>query len=338
MPFKFPLQLPRTATKNWLKMLVTFFTAFTITIISLRTWQVLRAHQPATPDPNPSVIETPADPPTPPSSDPDSPSSEASFVSLQPVVDHWLSTTKADVGLVIYDLDHDQVAASHQPDKVFSMASVYKLFFAYSGYRQIDQDATLADQPYVTTSDYRAGRYTFGQCLDLIIRESYNGCADRLLFDQAQFRQANALKQSLNLTHTSLSNLTSTANDLTILMRYYWQHNDLSAASWQKLTDSMLNQPASVVDDDVIAHWRAGLPSGFHQAQVYDKVGWQINPDDNTWLIYNDVAFLEFHHPDRHYSAVILTHNLESANRLSQLGSLLETAILTAQTTVPNAP
>lgn len=324
------LKLPRTATKNWLKMLVTFFTAFTITIIALRTWQVIQA-QPNDPDSSvatPSNPAAPDDPGEPNYPDPESPAANPDFVDLQPIVDQWLTTTQADVGLMIYDLDHDQVAASHQPDKVFSIASVYKLFFAYSGYRQIDQNPALADQHYVTTSDYRADRYTFGQCLDLIVRESYNGCADRLLTDREQFRQANALRQELGLAHTSITSLTSTADDLTTLMRFYWQHADLSDVSWQKLADSMLNQPTSVVDEGRISNWRAGIPSGFSQAKVYDKVGWQINDDDTSWLIYNDVALLEFTNPARHYSLVVLTSGLESASYLRQLGRQLEAAIL----------
>lgn len=327
---KFWLKLPRTATKNWLKMLVTFFTTFTITVIGLRTWQILQI-QAANNDTPPTAPSdpTPNSPSDPGSPEPEPPTVDPDFIDLQPVVDQWLTTTAADVGLVLYDLDHNQIAANYQPNKIFSIASVYKLFFAYSGYRQIDQNPQLADQYYVTTNDYRADRYTFGQCLDLIVRESYNGCADPLLIDRNQLRQADALRQELSLDHTSIINLTSTANDLTTLMRFFWQHPDLSNTSWQKLADSMLNQPTSVVDEGRIYNWRAGIPSGFNQAKVYDKVGWQINDDDNGWLIYNDVALIEFSNPARHYSLVVLTNGLESTNYLRQLGHQLETAILT---------
>ncbi len=324
------LDLKRTATKNWPKMLLTFFTTFTLTIIGMRTWQTLRAEVSVNPNPSADDISSASDENntdnTGATSNPMSQATRA-FVDLQPIVDQWLTTTSADVGIVIYDLDYNRIAAAHQADEAFNIASIYKLFYAYSGYRQIDQNPQLADQPYVTTNDYRADNYTFGQCLDLIIRESYNGCADFMIFDTNQVNQANKLTQELELDNTSLAGITSTANDLTKLLRLYWQHPDLSNASWQKLTDSLLNQPIVAIDDERL-DWRGGLPAGFNHALVYDKVGWLRSPTDEYWIAYADAAILDFPTSDRHYTFVVLTQDLEDASRLSQLGSLIEAAIL----------
>lgn len=319
--------LKRTATKNWLKMLLTFFTTFTITIIGMRIWQALRTEiPPHSNDTNNNVDNNDA------ASTPNTaPQATRDFIDLQPIVDQWLTTTRADVGLVIYDLDYDRVAATHQANKAFDIASIYKLFYAYSGYRQIDQDPQLADQHYVATSDYRADDYTFGQCLDLIIRESYNGCADFMIIDSDQVTQVNQLVQELQLDNTSLAGVTSTANDLTQLLQLYWQHPDLSPTSWQKLADSLLNQPITMIDEDPL-NWRGGLPAGFNHALVYDKVGWLRSPTDEYWITYADAAILDFPTSNRHYSFVVLTQNLEDANRLSQLGSLVENSILNNNT------
>lgn len=253
------------------------------------------------------------------------------FIDLQPTVNAWLKTTTASVGLMVYDLDNNRVAASYQADRVFNVASIYKLFFVYDGYRQIDTGAIAADAPYVTTSDYRAGTYTYGECLDLMVRESYNGCANKMRSDRQAFARVQTLIDELNLTKTTNGGLSSTAADLTELLKLFYRHSDLSDASWQKLADSMLNQPPTKVDATTTYNWRQGLPSGFSkQVNVYDKVGWAWDEDAKVWQTYADAAIVEFPSLDRHYAVVVLTSNLPGRNpvALASLGTRLEDAIL----------
>lgn len=265
---------------------------------------------------------------------PEPPAEQApEFINLQTVVDAWRKTTSANIGLMIYDLDNARVAASHQPDKSFNVASVYKLFFVYDGYRQIESGAVSANSRYVTTSDYRAGTYTYGECLDLAIRESYNGCADKLRSDKSAYTRVNALIKELSLKRTTNAGLSSTAADITELLKLYYAHSDLSDENWQKIADSMLNQPATKVSDDTTYDWRQGFPSGFSsQVNVYDKVGWAWDKAAETWTTYADAAIVEFPEENRHYIVVVLTSNLRGHDpvALKNLGMRLENAVLKA--------
>lgn len=330
-------KLGRTISKNWFKIFVTFVAAVTIVISGLRLAHELQSQQPNRDDDGNTANTEPADSePTDGNhgTDPtqsEEPQTTTDFIDLQPIVDQWLATVKnARVGLAIYDLDANQMAASYQADKVFDIASIYKLFFAYSGYRQIEQNPALANQFYVRTRDYRAGNYTFGQCLDLIVRESYNGCAERLLGDADQVPLAQQIIDELGLNHTTLRGIASTANDLVKLLQLYWQHPDLSEASWAQITDSMLNQPPTAVEDGIIYDWRMGLPKGFKTAKVYNKVGWLRSSDDRYWKTYNDAAIVEFPEQGRHYAIVVLTNDLRSASSLGRLGTLIEAAVISS--------
>lgn len=263
--------------------------------------------------------------------DPESPSNPQpanSFINLQPTVDAWLRTTNRQVGLMIYDLDHDRVAASYQPNRVFSVASIYKLFYVYDGYRQLASGAENPNSYFVTTSDYRAGRYTIAQCLDLAVRESYNGCADPLRSNATRSRRVQQLINELGLTSTSNLGLESTASDITALLKLYYTHEDLPDALWAKLADSMLNQPPTEVAADTVYDWREGLPSGFSDSvKVYNKVGWAWNGE--SWNVYADAAIVEFPEQNRHYAMVVLTKNFANASTISNLGRMLEATILT---------
>lgn len=266
------------------------------------------------------------------SQSPDAKPPEApAFIDLQPTINAWLKTTSANVGLMVYDLDNNRITASYQPNRIFNVASIYKLFFVYDGYRQIETGDVAANSRYVTTSDYRADTYTYGECLDLMIRESYNGCADRMRSDKAAYARVVNLIDELDLKNTAGAGLSSTAADLTKLLKLYYEHPDLSNASWQKISDSMLNQPATKVDATTTYNWRQGLPSGFSEhAKVYDKVGWEWNETDKIWNTYADAAIVEFPEQNRHYIVVVLTSGLTSRNAapIANLGTRIEDAVL----------
>lgn len=257
------------------------------------------------------------------------PQPEDSFISLQPTVDSWLTTTNRQVGLMIYDLDHDRIAASYQPNRVFDVASVYKLFYVYDGYRQIASGAEKLNDYFTTSTDYRAGSYTIGECLDLAIRESYNGCADPLRNSTTRSLRVQKLINDLNLERTTNLGLESTASDLTKLLKLYYDHDDLPESLWRRIADSMLNQPPTMVAPNTEYDWRQGLPSGFsNQAKVYNKVGWNWN--GSSWTTYADAAIVEFPALGRHYTVVVLTQNFPSYAPITKLGTLLEHVITEA--------
>ncbi len=276
-----------------------------------------------------STISTPEQPNAPPEETPGT-DAKSAFINLQPTVNRWSSGIKAKVGLMIYDLDHNKVAAELNANQVFSTASIYKLFFAYVGYQDIDSGYMDPDRPFAITNDYRADTYTFSECLDLMIRESYNGCADPIRSNQRLYRRAEALIDSLELKNTTNGGLSSTPSDLASFLKFLYQNHDLSAESWANFQDSLLNQPPTKVGEKETYDWRQGLPTGFSEAvTVYDKVGWAWSDTGSYWTVYNDAAIVEFPDLNRHYIIVLLTTDLheDPPVSLQKLGTELEATI-----------
>lgn len=248
---------------------------------------------------------------------------EAKFINLQPIVDRWHNSLDKNtkVGVMIYDLNNSRTAASFDADVKFNVASIYKLLFAYDGYRQLAIGSEKPDQFLVHTEE--KGDLTVSKCLDLIIRESYNGCADVMARDTNRISRVNGLMRDLDMSNTSNIGLESTAADLTKLLRAYWRHTDLTEQLWRQLSDSMLNQPATTYD------WRQGLPAGFSDSvKVYNKVGWERNVEDNRWNIYADAAIVDFTEFKHYYTVVVLTQNLKDYKTISQLGRMIEDAVI----------
>lgn len=306
------------------------FTVFNLTLVAtiLISNSLVTIIVPSNDDP-PSTISTPEQPDSP-SEEPPATDAQPAFINLQPTVNRWSSSVKAKVGLMIYDLDHNEVAAELNANQVFPTASIYKLFFAYVGYQDIDSGYTDPDQPFAITNDYRADTYAFSECLDLMIRESYNGCADPIRSNQRLYRRAETLIDDLGLKNTTNGGLSSTPSDLASFLKFLYQDHDLSAESWASFQDSLLNQPPTKVSAKETYDWRQGLPAGFSETvKVYNKVGWAWSDTDNYWTTYNDAAIVEFPDLDRHYIIVLLTANLREDPPISlqKLGTELEATI-----------
>lgn len=303
--------MPRIISKNWIYLLVTFLVAFSVSLVAAKF--VISAMQEKN---NGAITETGAE--TIIEVTPQEPA-KPEFINLQPTVDEWLAGVDGNVGLMVYDLDHNQVAAEYNANEIFNSASIYKLFFVYDGWRQIEAGNDDEAEVFVTTSD--KGALTLESCLDLMIRESYNGCADPMRADTERFARAEALATELGLQNTSSAGLYSSAADLVELLKFYWQHSDLSSETWAKIQDAMLNQPPTTYN------WRQGLPSGFSDAAlVYDKVGWNYN--GSRWTIYDDAAIVEFPEQNRHYIIVVMTENFRTPEPLVRLGQMLESTII----------
>lgn len=231
---------------------------------------------------------------------------------LQSAVDNWVNTHKKDdLAVSIYDLDQNILLASHNADKNLFIASIYKLFVAYEGYRLAEKNNNF-DQPFL-------GKLTYADCLDKMIRSSDSPCAETMANMIGQQRLNQLIVSEFNLKNSTL--YYSNTKDLTALMKLYYLHPDLSANSWHKIQDSMLNQP--IVNKK---NWRRGLPSGFSdQVKVYNKVGWHSD-DGVNWKFYHDAAIVYFPKQNRHLSVVVLTENTHP-DQIAKLAKSLELAI-----------
>lgn len=251
---------------------------------------------------------------------------EAKFIDLQPTVDKWVKTLRSpeQAGVMIYDINNSEIAAQYNPDEVFNVASIYKLLFAYDGYRQIANGSDDPNEVLITSSE--KGSLTLEKCLDLIIRESYNVCADVLNKDANRLARVNGIIRDLGMTNTSNMGLNSTASDITKLLRNYWRHTDLTASLWNKITDSMLNQPPTSSNGSPVYDWRQGLPAGFSKnVKVYNKVGWEWN--GSSWNTYADAAIIDFTDFNHYYTVVVITKNLSNYNKITNLGHMIEDTV-----------
>ncbi len=246
------------------------------------------------------------------------------FVNLQSVVDNWANSSEyGEAAVEIFDLDYGRVAASYRANASMYPRSIYKLFYVYDGYAQIDAGR---DDP---NASYLDG-LSLGQCLDIMVSQSNNPCAEKMLEDEPRLARVGNLIRSLGLTNTQPDGLKSSAHDISLLLQHYYRHSDWSASSWQKFRNSALNQAWT---------YRKGLPSGFTLATVYNKTG--FGQGAGNVYVNNDAAFVEFPALDsngnsdpsnpnlhaRHYIMVVMT-NQSSHTILTRLGKMLEQAIV----------
>ena len=237
-------------------------------------------------------------------------------VDFQSVVDEWVDSVAGDKGIVIYDLDRDEVTASYNPDDKFATASIYKLFVVYEGYRLLEDKEWQADDPAGSTG------YTIAKCLDLAIRESNSSCAETLWAKIGHDNLEDIVKNDFGLANTYVEDLLSTPMDVMSMMKRFYYHNDINDPMLvEQMKDSFLNQPKTEYD------WRQGLPSGFEIANVYNKVGWEYVPDGGYWWIYDDAAIVEFPEQDRNFIVVVMTNKIDY-KQIRKLGQDIEKTFL----------
>lgn len=260
-------------------------------------------------------------------------------IDLQLATDQWLTSQPAsnNSAILIYDIDNDEIVARHNEDVAMRIESIYKMFVAYEGYYRVDHDMLDKDVVLPIANDYEDKPYTVSKCLDHMIRYSYSPCAE-ILANQFGWENLQASFNEQGFKNTNIHGVTSTASDLLKLYQMYWKHNDLHDSSWDKIQESMINQTAAT--DNVIynRNWRAGLPSGFSAAKVYNKTGF-LSLDGQVYNFYDDASFVVFPEvesnkagekvPERHYIMIVLTKDT-SPKEIVKLGRKLEEAVKTA--------
>lgn len=235
-------------------------------------------------------------------------------VDFQPVVDEWAASTAGNKSVLIYDLERDEVAAEYNVDEIYNTASLYKIFVVYEGYRRVQSGEWRADEVAGYT-----GR-TILECLDLSIRESNSACAETLRAKIGDDTLNEIIKDDFGIMNTDVVDLVSSAHDVSKMMQIFYEHKDVKDEELvARMKDSFLNQPKQ---SETEYDWRQGLPSGFSKATVYNKVGWDYNPE-GYWNVYHDAAIVEFPEDDRHFVVVVMT-NLVPYQEIRELGAKLE--------------
>ena len=233
-------------------------------------------------------------------------------IDFQPVIDEWVKTVGGNKSILIYDLDREELAGSYDIARNYNTASLYKLFVVYEGYRRLESGEWQANE--------RAGNtgYTILECLDLSIRESYSPCAETLWAKIGHDELDEIIRKDFNITNSDISHLVSNVSDIVEIMKLFYIHPDIENETFvTQIKDSFLNQPTTEYN------WRQGLPSGFMKAKVYNKVGWEYNPDEQYWNIYHDAAIVEFPDENRHFVVVVMTNKIPY-QQIRKLGKNLE--------------
>lgn len=236
-------------------------------------------------------------------------------IDFQPTVDSWATSVGGDKSVYIYDLDLDQVAGAYNTESNFQTASLYKLFVVYEGYKRVVNGDWDAEDAAGTT------RHTIAECLDLAIRESNSECAETMRWLIGRDNLEAIIENDWGIKNSNISALISNTPDIAAIMRRFYEHPDFNNVAWlDRMWDSFLNQPVTEYD------WRMGLPKGFSRATVYDKVGWDFNPDRNYWNIYNDAAIVKFPMEDgstRDFVVVVMSNRVDY-KKIRNLGQVLE--------------
>ena len=221
---------------------------------------------------------------------------------LQQVVEGW-ATNSPSASVVLAD-KNGELLASINKDTPFFSASIYKLFVAYEGYKQIDSGISRSDEQY-------QGSRTREQCLDAMIRESDSPCGEKMWIELGKKQLTDTLQQT-GIVNTDMSALRTTAEDVGLLLNRISSGDGLSEESQKKFLDSMYEQES---------RYRRGLPSGFSdKLLVYNKVGW------NEQLEWHDAAVVEL--PDgRRIVMVVLTSGV-GTKKIIELAQLLEPVLL----------
>jgi beta-lactamase class A len=178
-------------------------------------------------------------------------------VGLSALLKHYAEAHPGTFGISLIELSGKRRRAAYQDTKVFTTASTYKLFVAYSSLKRVEEGV------WHWTDPIQGGR-NLDVCFDDMIVKSDNACAEALL-QKIGFRPITAEIQALGLkSSTFLQGNTpqTTAGDLSTFNAMLVSGQLLSQ---QASRDKLLNAMKRNI-------YRQGIPAGT-SSQVADKVG-----------------------------------------------------------------
>lgn len=236
-------------------------------------------------------------------------------INFQPVIDKWVKTVDGNKSILIYDLNLNKIVGSYNVEEDYGTASLYKLFVVYEGYKRVESGKWNGEAKAGSTG------YTINKCLDLAIRESYSPCAETLWSMIGHDALDKIMETEWDIINSDISKLVSNVSDINKIMKRFYEHPDFNDSTLlENMWDSFLNQPKTTYD------WRQGLPSGFDNASVYNKVGWEYNPSKKYWNIYHDTAIVKFPLVDgttRDFIVTVMTNKVDH-KYIKNFGTMLE--------------
>ncbi|MEI7631695.1 MAG: serine hydrolase [bacterium] len=223
-------------------------------------------------------------------------------VEVQAIVDSWVKKYQQKASVTILDTVSGQVLASSQSDKQYFTASIYKLYVAYVSIQDIDAGLNDGNQLFLNG-------YTRFDCITRMIQYSDSPCAEKMMNEMGKNTLQSRLT-ALGLTNTSMASFMTTTADAALVTKKVATGEGLSSLSTKRLQDAMSNQ-----------QHRTGLPSGFNNMKVGDKVGFS----ETDWHDSANVSPKSGHT----FTVTVFTENMRSGNIAElarQLQPILEKA------------
>lgn len=222
--------------------------------------------------------------------------------NIQTDVENWLSRYPGTYSVVVQDLATGDILAAHNERRTYFMASIYKLYTAYVGLMMAQQGEFRLEEPYLDG-------WSRQKCIDEMMRTSHSPCGEKLMAEIGRQNIEGKLKE-LGLKDTDFGTFVTSASDASIILERLQKRRDLNDAHTQLLLDPMKDQEA---------RFRRGVPAGFKNAVVHNKVGW------NDSIEWHDAAIAQLAN-DRPIGVVVFTVNAGSKN-VSLLAAAIEQAL-----------
>lgn len=218
------------------------------------------------------------------------------YTELMVNIETLLPGTTGAVALM--DLETGQTLVSYNATEVFTAASTYKIFTAYSMINAVESGVLEWSSPFNGT--------TLQECFSWMLIYSDNDCPIQWFqtyghdFVNEQAKELGAQNTALTYSH----GLSTTAEDLAVSLRTLGVSDVISQKSRDFMLDLMSEQET-----------RDGLPAAFEpdHGVVADKVGYLDELLHDAALIYTDKG---------DYSLVVLTRN-SSWETIAAVGELI---------------
>lgn len=222
---------------------------------------------------------------------------------VQSQLDSWLKNKKGEYSIVVTDLATGTELASHRTEESYFAASIYKLYVAYLGYVDVQTAEYGLDEPFIDG-------FSRGECLDKMIGESHSPCAEKMWVEQG--KEASTVRlEALGLKGTSMTNITTTAHDVNVILERLDAHRELSKEYTQRFLSSLKKNI-----------YRDVLPKALPDLTVYDKVGFE------GYVEYHDVGIVELEN-GRRVAITMLSRNA-GTSRLRDLTQTIFEPLITA--------